>query len=66
MTFIDDKTRFVWVYFLHTKDQVFEKFCEWKSMVEKSSGKKIKVIRTDNGGEFTSKEFEAFLTKEGV
>lgn len=66
LTFIDDKTRFVWVYFLHTKDQVFEKFCKWKSMVEKSSGKKLKVIRTDNGEEFTSKEFEAFLAKEGV
>ena len=35
-------------------------------MVEKSTGRKLKAIRTDNGGEFTSKEFEAHLTTEGV
>ena len=37
-----------------------------KAMVEKSTGRKLKAIRTDNGGEFTSKEFEAHLTTEGV
>ena len=66
LSFIDDKTRYVWVYFLKSKDQVFEKFLEWKTMVEKSTGRKLKAIRTDNGGEFTSKEFEAHLTTEGV
>ena len=66
LSFIDDKTRYVWVYFLKSKDQVFEKFLEWKAMVEKSTGRKLKAIRTDNGGEFTSKEFEAHLTTEGV
>ena len=66
LSFIDDKTRYVWVYFLKSKDQVFEKFLEWKAMVEKSTGRKLKAIRTDNGGEFTSKEFEAHLMAEGV
>ena len=66
LSFIDDKTRYVWVYFIHTKDQVFQKFREWKAMVEKSTGKALKAIRTDNGGEFTSREFEAYLKTEGV
>ena len=35
-------------------------------MVEKSTGRKLKAIRTDNGGEFTCKKFEAHLTREGV
>ena len=35
-------------------------------MVEKATGKRLKVIRTDNGGEFTSSEFEAHLCAEGV
>ena len=30
----------------------------WKAMVKKSTGRKLKAIHTDNGGEFTSKEFE--------
>ena len=66
LTFIDDKTRYVWVYFLHSKDQVYKTFREWKAMVELSSGGKLKAIRTDNGGEFTSGEFEAYLKAEGV
>ncbi len=66
LSFIDDSTRYVWVYFLKSKDQVFEKFLEWKAMVEKSVGRKLKVFRTDNGGEYTSKEFEGYLTTEGV
>ena len=35
-------------------------------MIEKSSGRKLKTIRTDNGGEFTSREFESYLKAEGV
>ena len=62
---IDDESRFVWVYTLKHKSEVFEKFTEWKSMVEKSSGTKVKVLRTDNGGEYTSKEFEQYLKKQG-
>ena len=51
VTFIDDKSRFVWVYTLKHKSEIFEKFTEWKAVVEKSSGMKLKVLRTDNGGE---------------
>ena len=35
-------------------------------MVEKSTGKSVKVLRTDNGGEFTSAEFEAHLKENGI
>ena len=66
VTFIDDKTRFVWVYVLKHKSQVFEKFLEWKAMVEKSTGQKLKTLRTDNGGEYTSTEFEGYLRSEEI
>ena len=66
LTFIDDATRYVWMYVLKSKDQVFEKFLEWKAQVENSSGQKLKTLRTDNGGEYTSKGFTAYLKKEGV
>ena len=42
VTFIDDKSTFVWVYTLKHKSEIFEKLTEWKSMVEKSSGIKWK------------------------
>ena len=66
LTFIDDKTRYVWVYVLKRKDQVFSYFIEWKSMVERSTGQQLKTLRTDNGGEYTSNEFEEYLKTEGV
>ena len=66
LTFIDDKTRYTWVYILKRKDQVFKQFLEWKAMAEKSTNQELKVFRTDNGGEFTSTEFEGYLRKEGI
>ena len=66
LTFIDDKSRKTFVYFLKTKDEVFDKFKEFKSMVEKQIGKKIKILRSDNGGEYTSKKFEQYLKWKGI
>ena len=65
MSFIDDITHYVWVYFLKRKNQVFEKCVEWKKLVEKESGETSKILRTENR-EFTSSEFEAYLKIEGV
>jgi hypothetical protein len=66
LTLIDDMTRYTWVYVLKHKHEVFNKFVEWKAMAENSTGQKLKVLRTDNGGEYTSREFSRFLTAEGV
>ena len=66
VTFLDDHTRYVWVYILKQKSEVFWCFQEWKALVEKSNGRKIKIFRSDNGGEYTSTEFDTYLTKEGI
>ena len=41
VTFIEDKSRYVWTYMLKHKE-VFKKFIEGNTMVEKSSGHKVK------------------------
>lgn len=66
MTLTDDKTRYVWVYTLKKKDEAFQKFKEWKALVEKSSDYTLKVLRSDNGGEYVSTDFDNFLKSEGV
>ena len=66
LTFIDDKSRYIWVYILKQKSEVFERFLEWKAMVERSTGKKLQTLRSDNGGEYTSTQFQDYLTKEGI
>jgi len=59
VTFVDDHTRYVWVYILKHKSEVFQKFKEWKALVEKSTGEKVKALHCDNGGEYSSSEFSA-------
>lgn len=58
VSFIDDYSRRTWIYFLKSKTQVFSRFKEFKALVENQTGKRIKCVRTDNGGEFCSIEFE--------
>jgi hypothetical protein len=57
---MDDFSRKTWIYFLKTKDEVFNKFPEFKALVKNQTGKKIKILRSNNGGAYTSKEFEGF------
>jgi hypothetical protein len=61
MLLIDDYTRMTWVSFLRNKSEAFEKFKSFKALVENEIDLKIKCLRSDNGGEFTSNEFEEFL-----
>ena len=51
---------------LKSKDEVFNKFQEFKASVENLAGKKIKILRSDNGGENASNEFKAFCKGEGI
>ena len=66
LTLLDDKTHYSWVYPLKTKDQAFEHFKEWQAEVENYTGERVKTLRTDNGGEFISKSFQAHLKACGV
>ena len=51
---------------MQKKDQTFSKFCEFKELVEKDTSKKVKALRSDNGGEYVSNEFKNFFEKEGI
>lgn len=66
LLFIDDFSRKTWVYFLKQKSEVFEIFKKFKATVEKESGLKIKALRSDRGGEFTSKEFQELCEANGI
>jgi transposase InsO family protein len=66
VTFIDDKSRWCEVYFMKKKSEVIEKFKEYKCLVEKKTERKIKIVRSDNGTEYTSHYLEDFLKQEGI
>ena len=66
VTFIDDATRKVWVYFLRQKYDVFQTFKKWKCLVENETSKKLRCLRSGNGGEYCSKEFEGYCSTNGI
>ena len=66
VSFIDDSTRKVWAYPIRTKDRVFSIFSDWLAMVENHTGRKLKCLRTDNGGEFKSDEFVKFCREHDI
>src|ERR1700728_4602390 len=51
---------------MQKKSETYSKFCEFKALVEKESGKKVKALRSDNGGEFISGKFKDFCSAEGI
>eukprot|EP00253_Pinus_taeda_P022805 PITA_22805 len=66
VTFIDDHSRKTWVYLMKTKDEVFVKFQEFKVEVENLTERRIKILRSNNGREYTSKEIIAFWKESGI
>jgi len=63
VTFIDGHSKKIWIYFLKTKDEVFNRFMEFKALIENVTRKKIKVLRSDNRGEFIDKDFTNFCAR---
>ena len=54
------------MYLLKYKSESFEKFKEFRAEVEKQTGKSIKILRSDRGGEYLSTEFLDFLKINGI
>jgi transposase InsO family protein len=66
MLLVDDYTRMTAVFFLKNKSESFENFKIYKEMVENEMDSRIKCLRYDNGGEFTSKEFMDYCNSHGI
>ena len=52
ITFIDDYSRYMYVYFLHNKYEALDAFKIFKAEVENQCGKQIHIVRSDRGGEY--------------
>lgn len=66
LTLTDDYSRKSFGYLMKKKSEVFSNFVIFKTLVEKQTGFHVKCLRSDNGGEYCSKEFTTYLQKEGV
>jgi transposase InsO family protein len=64
--FIDDFSRRTSIFFMRTKSEIFSQFQEFKALMENQIGKKIRVLRSYNGGEYTSNNFNDFCREAGI
>lgn len=75
ITFIDDYSRYTHVYFIKHKHEVMDKFKEFVNFTTNVTGKQmktlvtenlVKTLRSDNGGEYCSKKFDAYMKEKGI
>jgi hypothetical protein len=63
---MDDCSRYMWLQLLTGKDEAAAVIKKFQARVEAESGKKLCVLRTDHGSEFTSVEFATYCADQGV
>src|SRR4051812_29728782 len=66
LSIVDDYSRKLWVFIQKTKDETFENFKSWKTLVENQTGRKVKRLRTDNGLEFCNEAFDSFYATSSI
>ena len=66
LTFTDEFSRYTFVYFLKNKSDVPKYFKEFVTMVEKQTRKCVKILRSDNGAEFTNNAMSSCLKEKGI
>jgi len=64
VSFIDDYSKFTWIYLLKFKSEVFSKFREFQSLVERLFNRKIITMQTDWGGEY--QKLHPFFAQVGI
>jgi hypothetical protein len=64
--FVDDCTRMTWLYLMKNKDEVFSIFQSFHAMVQTQFSAKLRVIRSDNGGEYVNQRFRAYFDNHGL
>ncbi|KAL0286066.1 UNVERIFIED_CONTAM: Transposon Ty2-B Gag-Pol polyprotein [Sesamum radiatum] len=64
--FTDDHSRYGYVYLMRYKSEAFGRFKEYRLEVENQTNRKIKVLRSDRGGEYLSGEFIDYLKENGI
>uniref|UniRef100_A0A2N9JA23 Retrovirus-related Pol polyprotein from transposon TNT 1-94 n=1 Tax=Fagus sylvatica TaxID=28930 RepID=A0A2N9JA23_FAGSY len=75
ISFIDDYSRYMYLYMLYNKNEALDAFKIFKAEVEKQCGKQIKIVRSDRGGEYYGRytedgqapgPFAKFLQEHGI
>jgi hypothetical protein len=63
---VDDHSRYMWVLVLGSKGEAADAIRRTQAAAEAECGRKLRVLRTDNGGEFTATEFASYCVDQGI
>ena len=66
VVFLDDRTRMSWIYFLKHKSEVFDVFVNFYNMIPTQFHTSLKILRSDNGGEYVSHKMKDFILEHGM
>ena len=66
LVFVDEFTKFTWVYLLKHKSDTFQVFTQFRAMIDTQFSLPIKILRTYCGGEFISTPFNQFCLSKGI
>jgi hypothetical protein len=66
LLFIDDYSRYFWIYLLRKKSEMFDTFTQFKAMVKKQFDKSILCLHDDKGGEFIGIKWNTFFAQHGI
>jgi hypothetical protein len=66
LLFIDDYSRYFWIYLLRKKSETFDAFTQFKAMVKKQFDKSILCLHDDKGGKFIGIKWDAFFAQHGI
>ena len=64
--FIDKRSKYKWIYYLHSKDQLKQKFQLFQNKIRLEFNKNIGILKSDRGGEYLDGEFSMYLNSCGV
>lgn len=63
---VDDYSRFTWVIFLRSKDEVFSQFSQMVPLLDKSLSNPLQAVRSDHGTEFENRDMLTFCREKGI
>ena len=66
LVIVDDFSRFVWTFFLHSKDEAASEIINFIVYAEKQYTLPVKCVRSDNGTEFKNSTLIDFYTSKGI
>ena len=66
ISFTDDASQYHCCWLLHKKSEAFDAFKHYKAWAEKQTGKALKLLQGDKGGEYMSNEWEQYMLEHGI